>query len=102
MKSRLQKVWVCLDLVAHRADLRSLEQLLSSLDCEIADTNAANLARLDKLLQSGPGLGDRNIGNEESLGDRVGWCVGLVGVLEGNGPVNLREFVISRDELNSM
>lgn len=78
-----------LDLVHGRGNLGRLQQILGRLDREIANSDTPDLARLDELLQNGPGVGDRDVGYLETLGDRVGRGEGLVGVGESDGPVDL-------------
>lgn len=78
-----------LDLVDSGRDLRSLEQVLRRLDGEVANPDTADLASGHELLQNGPCVGDRNVGYEEPLGDRIDRREGLVGVLEGHRPVDL-------------
>lgn len=50
----LQQVRMGFDLVYRGGNLGCLEQFLGGIECEVADTNAADLAGLNKLLQSSP------------------------------------------------
>lgn len=77
------------DLVHSRRNLRSLQQFLGRPNSEIADADTPDLACSHELLQSRPGIGDRDVGYEEALRDWVDRCEGFVGVLEGDGPVDL-------------
>jgi hypothetical protein len=86
---RLQQVRMRLDLVRSGRNLCSLQQLLGLFNREITDTDTPDLARFHELLQSCPGIGDRNIGYEESLRRRVGRGEGLVSMRERDGPVDL-------------
>lgn len=80
-----------LNLICSGNDLRSLEQFLGSIEGKVTNTNTANLACRDKLLQSGPSVGHRNIGYAESLRDRIGRCESLVGVLKSDRPMDLQK-----------
>lgn len=80
-----------LDLVRSRRDLRRLQQILSRLDREVANTDTPNLASCNELLQNSPSISDRHIGYLKALRDRIGRRESLVGVGKGDGPVDLRQ-----------
>lgn len=77
------------DLVHGRRNLCSLQQVFGRLNGEIADADATDLACSHELLQNSPSVCDRDVGYEEALRHRVDRCEGFVGVLEGDGPVDL-------------
>jgi hypothetical protein len=51
-----------LDLICGNRELGRLQQLLGRGDGEVTNSQASNLARMNELLERGPGIGDRNIG----------------------------------------
>lgn len=85
----LQQIRMCLNLVHSRRNGRCLKQLLRFCNCEVADTNAADLSSLDKFLKCSPGICNRNICYTKALGDWINRKECTVTMLESNGPMDL-------------
>lgn len=78
-----------LDLINGGRNLGRAEELFGRIEGEIADSNASDLASLNKFLQNGPRGCCRDIGYTESLRNRIDRREGVIGVLESDGPVDL-------------
>lgn len=94
-QSWLLQIWMRLDLVHSRRDLRSLEQLLRLCDGEVAHANTADLASVNELLEGSPCGRDGHVCDSEALCNWINGGECFVGVLECDGPVHLSYYSLT-------